>query len=203
MRRLDRLGHLGHQSRRLTRRQRRACQPPGQAAALDELHREVGPAVHVAGFVDLHDVGVTQAGDRLRLAQEPLEFLRLGVSAGQQHFHGDWSLEAHVPGLVDDAHAAAAQHFLHFITGDSRQVGRRLRRWRGTGRLGKELADLGLEGTQPLPTGPDLRQQLRARAAGFFGGGTGIEEFLKQFLHTRTVGHSGSPILYFGRKSSS
>jgi hypothetical protein len=35
-----------------------------------------------------------------------------------------------------------------------------------------------------LPPGPDLRKQLRAWAAGFFGGAAGIEEFLEELLHT-------------------
>ncbi len=146
----------------------------------------------------LHDVRVTQTSHCLSLAQEPLQLLRLGVGAGQQHFHGDRSMEAQVPGLVDDAHAAAAQHPLHVIAAYPRQVGGRQRGCRGTvseGSLGKQRADLGIEGPQPLPAGPDLRQQLGARAAGFFGGAARVEEFLEQLLHTRIVGHGGPPVL--------
>ena len=55
-------------------------------------------------------LGWRRAGDRLRLALEPLPLLRLGVGAGQQHLQGDGPVEAQVPGPIDDAHAAVAEH---------------------------------------------------------------------------------------------
>ena len=42
-------------------------------------------AVHLAHVVKLRDVRMAQACRRLRLAQEPLQFLRPGVSAGEEH----------------------------------------------------------------------------------------------------------------------
>ena len=75
---MDGVGQRRHQCSRLASRLRNPLDLLGQVAALDELHREVGPAVHVAHVIDLHDVGVAQAGDRLRLAQEALQLLRPG-----------------------------------------------------------------------------------------------------------------------------
>ena len=89
VRRVDGVGQRRHQGSRLASRLRNPLDLLGQVAALDQLHREVGPAVHVADVIDLHDVGVAQAGDRLRLAQEALQLLRPGVGAGQQHLQGD------------------------------------------------------------------------------------------------------------------
>ena len=57
-------------ARRLLRRQRRAGELPVQAAAGAELQREEGQAVVLADLEDLHDVGVLQAGDGLRLGAE-------------------------------------------------------------------------------------------------------------------------------------
>ena len=52
-----------------------------QAAPVDVLQLEVGQAVGLADVVDLHDVGVLQAGDGLRLGQEAGGGLGAGVGA--------------------------------------------------------------------------------------------------------------------------
>ena len=70
------------------RRPGRAVEPLVQAAAVDELQREVRQAVGLADLVDLHDVGVLQAGDGLRLGQEAGGGLGVGVGAGQDHLQG-------------------------------------------------------------------------------------------------------------------
>ena len=80
-----------------------------QAAALDVLQLEVGQAVGLADVVDLHDVGVLQAGDGLRLGQEADGGLGAGMGAGQDHLQDAGAVQADLPGAVDDAHAAAAQ----------------------------------------------------------------------------------------------
>jgi hypothetical protein len=62
--------------------------------------------------VELHDVGVPQGGDRLRLPAEPLPLLRASLRAGRRHFEGDQPFEAQVAGPENDAHAPVAEH--HF-----------------------------------------------------------------------------------------
>ena len=63
----------------------------------------------LADLVDLHDVRVLQLGHRLRLGAEAGQLLRAGVVARQDHLQGDDPVQLHLPGLVDHAHAAAAQ----------------------------------------------------------------------------------------------
>ena len=122
MRRVDRFGQRRHACSRLMSRLRNPPDLISQVAALNQLHREVGPALHVAHVIDLHDVGVAQAGDRLRLAQEALQLLRPGAGAGQQHLQGDRAVKAQVPRPIDDAHAASAKQRLHPVAGNLRQL---------------------------------------------------------------------------------
>jgi hypothetical protein len=169
---LDGVSQRGHQRGGLSRRLGRARQLLGQVATLDKFHREIRPAVHLAGFVNLHDIRMTQTGHCLGLAQEPLQLLRTGVRTRQEHFQSDGAVETLVPGVVDNAYPAVAQHPLHFVAAYARQVGS-WQHWRcaavRNGRLRKQRADLGLDGTNPLPGGLNLRQQLGAHAASFFG----------------------------------
>ena len=60
-----------------------------QAAAGAELQREERQAVVLADLVDLHDVGMLQAGDGLGLGAEAGQFRAAGVAAGQDHLQGD------------------------------------------------------------------------------------------------------------------
>ncbi len=74
--RMDRVGQRGDQRGRRARRLRDALQLLRQTAAVHELHREVGPPVHVTNFVDLDDARVRQSGSHLGLALEALALLR-------------------------------------------------------------------------------------------------------------------------------
>ena len=77
-----------------------------------------GRPVVLADLVDLDDVGVLQAGDGLGLGPEAAGGLGPGVLAGQDHLEGDEAVEPDLPGLVDDAHAAAAQLAEDLVAGD-------------------------------------------------------------------------------------
>ena len=79
----------------------------------------------VADVVDLHDVRVPQPPPGLGLPEEPLPLVRPGEGAGQEHLEGDGAVEPQVPRPVDDAHPAAAEHRLHLVAGDVRQLGGR------------------------------------------------------------------------------
>jgi hypothetical protein len=59
--------------------------------------------------MDLHDVGVLQASDGLRLDAEAGQVCLAGVCPRQDHLEGHDAVQLDLPGLVDDAHAAAAQ----------------------------------------------------------------------------------------------
>ena len=58
---------------------------------------------------DRHDIGVVQPGDGLGLALEPLHRLLVGHDAEPQDLQGHAAAERGLLGLVDDAHAAAAE----------------------------------------------------------------------------------------------
>src|SRR5262249_2720727 len=75
------------------------------------------PAVR-AVVVHLHDAGVLHLRDRLRLRQEARAIVRGGVPARQDHLQRARAAQAQLPGLVDDAHAAAAQNAPDLVAGD-------------------------------------------------------------------------------------
>ena len=92
----------------------RPVEPPqladhlGQGLALDELHGVVVHAALAADGVDRHDVGVVQAGRGLGLELEPLQLPGVQRRGERQHLQRHPAAERDLLGLVDDAHAAAA-----------------------------------------------------------------------------------------------
>src|SRR5262249_31401589 len=85
-----------------------AVQDGVEGLALHELHDEVELAPLLPRVQDVADVGVFQAGSDARLAQEALDGLGTGEAGPRQDLHRDSSVE-HVPGIVNDAHAPAAE----------------------------------------------------------------------------------------------
>jgi len=88
--------------------------PPGldhplDAGALDVLHDEVVVAVLLGDGVDLDDVRVGQGGGAPRLAHETLDVLVVGLEVLAENLDGDEAVERLFVGLVDHAHAAAAE----------------------------------------------------------------------------------------------
>ena len=69
---------------------------------------------------DLDDVRVLELGDGLGLGEEAGGGLGAGVGTGQDHLEGDGAVEPGLAGLVDDAHAAAAQFAHDLIARDRR-----------------------------------------------------------------------------------
>ena len=67
-----------------------------------------GRAVVFADVVDLQDIGVAERGDRFRLDLEAGDLDFVGIGA-PDHLQGDEPVQPAVAGLVDDAHAAAAE----------------------------------------------------------------------------------------------
>ena len=66
-------------------------------------------AVVLADLVDRDDARVVEQGDGLGLVPEPAQLVVAGEQAGPDHLEGDGPVERDLAGLVDDAHAAAAQ----------------------------------------------------------------------------------------------
>ena len=76
-----------------------------------------------ADLVDLHDVGVLQPCHRLAFGEEADHVFGRSVRAAEDHLQGDVASQANLPRLVDDAHAAAAQHLEDLIAGHGRPFG--------------------------------------------------------------------------------
>ena len=127
---LDGFGRLDHQGHGRAEIVPERGELIGEVAPLDELHAEIALAVVLADFVNRDDAGVVEQRDGLGLVLEPAQVGVVGQHAGLDHLEGDGSVEADLPGLVDDAHAAAAQLFLNLVIaevadgGAARQVGR-------------------------------------------------------------------------------
>ncbi len=107
------LGRLKAPARDVRGRQRLAGLPGigqdiRQAAPLDKLHRVVMDAALAADGEDRHDVGMVQPRDGLGLAMEPLHGLLVRDGAEPEDLQGHPTAERGLLGLVDDAHAAAA-----------------------------------------------------------------------------------------------
>ena len=81
----------------------------GQALALDELHRVVVDAALAADGVDRDDVRVVERGGGAGFVLEAGELLLVEHRGERQHLQRDAAAERDLLGLVDDAHAAAAQ----------------------------------------------------------------------------------------------
>jgi hypothetical protein len=110
-------------------------------AAAAVFQGEERPAVGLAGLVDLHDVGVLQAGDRLRLRPEAPHLVVAGVAAGQQHLERHFPPRALLPGVVDDADAAAPEFAEDLVAGHGRP-----RRCRRGGKAGHRRNGGGRDG---------------------------------------------------------
>ncbi len=77
--------------------------------ALDALHGVEGDVAFLPDLEDRDDVGVVQPRGGLGLAAEPLQRLAVGRHVGGQDFQGHPTAEGDLLGLVDHAHAAAAE----------------------------------------------------------------------------------------------
>ena len=107
---------------RRTHRLGRAVEVLGQAAAGHELEDKVGPPCGLADIVNLDDVGMLQASERRGLCAKAGQVLRAGLEPGQDHLQRHGAIETELPGLVNDAHAAAADFLDDFVTRHHRQL---------------------------------------------------------------------------------
>ena len=127
---VDRLGRLGQERRRGPGIGLERGELLGEVAPLDQLHAEIALAVVLADLVDRDDPRVIEQGDGLGLVLEASQLGVVGQNSGLDHLERDGPVEADLPGLVDDAHAAAAQLFLNLVVaevadgGAARQVAR-------------------------------------------------------------------------------
>ena len=79
-----------------------------QSFAFQALHHDKAAAIVLADVVNGADVRMIQAGSRLRFALKAFERLRAASQIFGEEFERHGTLEAHVLGLIDLAHAARA-----------------------------------------------------------------------------------------------
>ena len=95
---------------------RRVGQPPrlvehvAQRHAAHELHGDEGDAVHLAEVVGAQHVGMGDLARQLELALQAVELVAVAPEVALQHLEGDQVVQLAVARLVDDPHAAGAEH---------------------------------------------------------------------------------------------
>ena len=93
-------------------------QPGAQVLALGQFHGQDGLAVDIFQAVDGGDVLVLQRSQDPRLALEAGQAVGILGQFARQDLQGDIPAQLGVAALVDLAHAAAADHFAHFVRTD-------------------------------------------------------------------------------------
>ena len=101
---VERLAEVGADLADLAVAERPFAGQVGEGRALDQLGDEQRVAVLLAHLIERDDPRVVEPRRRLRLAQHP----PAGLTARLDRLDRDGALEPPVPGLVDDAEAAAA-----------------------------------------------------------------------------------------------
>jgi len=123
------------------------AQQLAEVHAIDEFHEEVEEAAGLAEVVDGDNVGVVEGGEGAGFASEAFGELGVVDAFGGEELEGDEAVEGFLPGLVNDAHAAAAEEFEDLELG---KVGgnlvRRQGRLGGGGVIGEDGFRLEVEG---------------------------------------------------------
>lgn len=110
-------GHEFDQSGGRFARLRLAVQPGLQRSARDEFQRQIDALLMFEHFVDLDDVRMLQAAERLGFGTRPRGF---PPPRRAQAFERHHPIQGNLSSLVDDAHAAAAQPLQNFEAGQRR-----------------------------------------------------------------------------------
>ena len=109
VRRLERVRDLDPHLQQRPELERPSPDPLAQRLALEQLHRDEVLALVLVDLVDGADAGVVEGGGGAGLALEALERGRVPRHLRGQELERDVAAELRVLGLVDDAHAAAAE----------------------------------------------------------------------------------------------
>ena len=116
---VERVGDLRTDRERPFAFEWRLCQQQRlEVASVDEPHRQVQPAVGLAGVVDRDDVRVLERGGQLGLSEEACPEAIVLRQLGGHELERERALQAHVVRPVDDAHAAPADQPLDPVLED-------------------------------------------------------------------------------------
>ena len=106
---IDGPGQRGHELRPGTAGLGGARQSIIEIAAFEQLQGDERQAVHFTDVIDLQDVRMPEPGDRLGLDAEACQVIHPHLAPADDHLEGDESIQAQLPGLVNDAHAPLAE----------------------------------------------------------------------------------------------
>ncbi len=95
----------------------------GEVSSLDELHAEVLLTLMLADFINRDDARVIEQSHRLGLVLKSPKLGVIGQDAGPDHLESDRPVEGKLAGLVNDAHAAAAQFSAQLIVAKVAELG--------------------------------------------------------------------------------
>ena len=115
---MDRAGDGRHQGRGGARVRGVSPDVRRQAPAVDELHAEVMVPFVLADLVDGHDVRVIEVRRGLRLQAEPLQVVGGREPAGPDHLQRQHAVQADLPRLEDDPHAALGDHLDQLVVAE-------------------------------------------------------------------------------------
>ena len=116
--RLEGVGDLGSEVEKGVQGQRSGAEAIAQGLAVEQLHRDEGPALMLVHVVDRADVRMLEGGGSAGFALQALESLSVLGELIRQELQGDAAAELEVLGLVDDAHAPASELREDAIVGD-------------------------------------------------------------------------------------
>ena len=102
-------GRVADHAGALPGRQRSLGEDGGEARPVDVAHREVMQPLMLADLEERHDAGVIELGGGACLRLESANHRLRSERSGRDHLEGDDPAERAMPGLEDDAHAAAAE----------------------------------------------------------------------------------------------
>jgi hypothetical protein len=118
VRRIERVGNLYAVCQQRLKIEWTALDAMLQGRAIQVFHRDKSFAVLLANIVNGADVGMVQGRGRLRFPLKSRQHLRVRGHIVGQEFQGDEPPQARILRLVDDSHAAAAEHLYDAIVGD-------------------------------------------------------------------------------------
>src|SRR3954454_6376937 len=108
MRSFERVGYFHPVSQNLFRWHRAFDQAVGETLAFQKLHDHVVIAIDLANVVECTDVWMRKAGDRTRLALEPLAQLSIVRYVAGNHFDGHDAIEPRIARAINFTHSAGA-----------------------------------------------------------------------------------------------
>src|SRR5262249_980480 len=115
---IETVGELNRDFQHRTECKRLTVQLLVETLSFQEFHGNKRPAVRLADFVDRADVGMVQRGGRPRLSRKSLKIRAVGVDRIGQELQSNLSAKLEVLGLIDHAHASAAEFSYDSVVGD-------------------------------------------------------------------------------------